>query len=140
MKVTSPWFRARRALEKGFYDDQKVTSALIKRDAKYLEISGTDYALRRTAERLVPQEPFRLRAELRKISVPVLYISGEHDEIVPRESSVEICKLIPRCEQQVVRGAGHLLHEERPEEAARLLQEFLQRLEPAKRGSKTVRP
>lgn len=60
-------------------------------------------------------------AELPKLSVPVLLIAGASDRAVPLASQRNLMKRIPSVRLAVVRSAGHLLHEERPDDVASLI-------------------
>jgi pimeloyl-ACP methyl ester carboxylesterase len=51
-------------------------------------------------------------------------IWGEHDKILPPAYAAEFQKLIPGARVDIVRECGHLPHNEKPEEFARLVKEF----------------
>lgn len=66
-----------------------------------------------------------LQQQLPEISHPVLSIWGARDRVLPVRKSVEIQNLLPHCWSTVIAGAGHLPHEERPHDCARLIHQFL---------------
>jgi pimeloyl-ACP methyl ester carboxylesterase len=125
MKLSSASFRTRLVLKKAFYDHEKVTDSLVELYAKYQRIPGTDYALLKTAEQMIPQDSSQLRQELRTLQIPVLNIAGEHDEIISRASTEEVCRVLPRCSLVVVEGVGHVPHEEAPQKIVSVLKDFM---------------
>ena len=125
VKLTSASFRTRLMLKRAYYDDEKVTDSLVELYAKYQYIPGTDYALMKTAEQIVPSDFLHLKKDLAKLEVPVINIWGEHDEIVPRPSAEGVCSLLPRCAFVTVEEAGHIPPEETPEKIVALLRDFL---------------
>ncbi len=125
MKLSSASFRTRLVLKKAFYDHEKVTDSLVELYAKYQRIPGTDYALLKTAEQMIPQDASRFEQKLRTLDIPVLNIAGEHDEIISRVSAEQVCKVLPRCRLAVVEGVGHVPHEEAPQKVVSLLKDFI---------------
>ena len=61
---------------------------------------------------------------LHRIKLPTQVIWGEHDKILPPAYAAEFQKLIPGARVDIVRECGHLPHNEKPEEFARLVKEF----------------
>ncbi|HNP71985.1 MAG TPA: alpha/beta hydrolase [Kouleothrix sp.] len=60
-----------------------------------------------------------------QLSLPTLVISGEFDPLVPPALSRQVAAAIPGARYTVVRGAAHNPMDERPNEFARVLLEFL---------------
>jgi magnesium chelatase accessory protein len=56
-----------------------------------------------------------LHARLPEIRTRVLLIAGQHDHAVPFVEQVRLLRALPDARLEVVPGAGHLLHEQRPE-------------------------
>jgi magnesium chelatase accessory protein len=61
--------------------------------------------------------------QLPGLDVPFLLIAGRRDGAVPLSQQRAVVARLPRGRLQVLEGAGHLLHEERPEAVARLIVE-----------------
>jgi pimeloyl-ACP methyl ester carboxylesterase len=59
------------------------------------------------------------------IKAPVLLIAGAEDDITPVSAQRRVQFLFPKAELHVVEGVGHLLHYEKPVEAAALIRQFL---------------
>lgn len=60
------------------------------------------------------------------ITVPTLLIAGEKDDITPLEKQRLLASKNPRMQLKVIPGVGHLIHYEKPVEAATLIEQFLQ--------------
>jgi 3-oxoadipate enol-lactonase len=63
---------------------------------------------------------------LAALKVPVLFIGGEHDEVMPVPLMEVACALIPTARMHVVAGAGHSAYFEAPEVFNQLLVEFFE--------------
>jgi pimeloyl-ACP methyl ester carboxylesterase len=59
------------------------------------------------------------------LTLPVLLIAGEKDEIATLPDQHRLLDLLPDGELQVIPGVGHLIHYETPEPAARYIRSFL---------------
>ncbi|WP_104044526.1 alpha/beta fold hydrolase [Arthrobacter sp. ZGTC412] len=59
------------------------------------------------------------------LTLPVLLIAGEKDEIAMLPDQHRLDALLPHSELQVIPGVGHLIHYETPEPAARYIRSFL---------------
>jgi pimeloyl-ACP methyl ester carboxylesterase len=68
---------------------------------------------------------YSLRNRLHRITSPALVIWGEKDNMVPRSHGETYAKLIPSARLEVIPGAGHSAHVEKPEKTARLVLDFL---------------
>jgi pimeloyl-ACP methyl ester carboxylesterase len=69
----------------------------------------------------------KLEAALPRVAdVPILLLWGNRDRAVDPASAIELQHFLPRAELQVVRGAGHVVFEEMPEEANQIMVEWLQ--------------
>jgi pimeloyl-ACP methyl ester carboxylesterase len=68
-----------------------------------------------------------LKTALPRVTAPTLLIWGDKDRAVDPASAVELQRRLRQCELQVVRGGGHIVFEELPEEANRLMLDWLLR-------------
>jgi pimeloyl-ACP methyl ester carboxylesterase len=67
-----------------------------------------------------------IRAEVARINVPTLVLSGERDQVDPTERlRRELLPHIPGARLQVLPGAGHLPMLETPQELARSIRQFI---------------
>jgi pimeloyl-ACP methyl ester carboxylesterase len=60
-----------------------------------------------------------------RIGTPVLALHGEHDRVSPVAVSEHLAGALPRGRLEVVPGAGHWIHVDRPDEFCTLVEEFL---------------
>jgi magnesium chelatase accessory protein len=65
-----------------------------------------------------------LERELPRLAVPLLLIAAGGDLAVPAEVSVQVRDRVPGAKLEFLRGLGHLAHEERPEQVARIITEY----------------
>jgi len=63
--------------------------------------------------------------DLTKITTPVLALHGERDRVSPVEVSERLVASLPGARLEVVAGAGHWIHVDRPDEFVKLVGEFL---------------
>jgi pimeloyl-ACP methyl ester carboxylesterase len=59
------------------------------------------------------------------INCPALIVAGENDELTPPEAAHDLAARIPNAKAITVPGAGHLVHNDRPEWFVQTLLEFL---------------
>ena len=76
--------------------------------------------------------------ELGSIDLPTLVITGEHDQVLPREGGEEIARLIPGARLVQLDGVGHLGYAERPAEFNEAVLSFLNEVQNWGTGFKSV--
>lgn len=59
------------------------------------------------------------------VSTPTLLLWGDRDETTPLSEGARLQSLIPNAKLEVIAGAGHFVHEEKPDDVARLIREFV---------------
>ncbi len=84
----------------------------------YTSLPGVIDAFRESAHRSVSDYVGRIR-------VPTLLIAGDMDDIATVAQERELCLRIPGARLEVIHGVGHLIHYERPAEAAGIIRRFL---------------
>ncbi|MCS5721890.1 alpha/beta hydrolase [Herbiconiux sp. CPCC 203407] len=62
-----------------------------------------------------------------RIHAPVLMIAADRDDITPVAAQYSVQKTIPGAELVIIEGVGHLIHYERPVEAADAIRSYLAR-------------
>lgn len=65
------------------------------------------------------------RVDPARIETPVLALHGEHDRVSPVDVSARLADALPCGRLEVVAGAGHWIHVDRPDEFCSLVEEFL---------------
>lgn len=66
---------------------------------------------------------------LKKVRTPTLIIAGDHDQLIPVESALNMARKIPGSAVALIKGAGHLPNIEKPEEFNNVIRRFLGSLE-----------
>ncbi len=69
------------------------------------------------------------------ISAPVLLIAADRDDITPLSAQIAVQQTFPNAELHVLNDVGHLVHYERPIEAAAVIRDFLARTASERRDS-----
>ena len=91
-----------------------------------LDFIGERYRESGTVARLLwehPADPKFMRY-LHRIKVPTMIVWGDEDKIIPVQQTDMWRKLIPQADIKIIKGAGHLVHLEKPE-AADAIAKFL---------------
>jgi len=73
-------------------------------------------------------------AEVGGIACPALVIHGEQDRIIAKRTSEDLTLALPRAELVVMRGVGHVPQLEAPRATARLVEDFVRKLDDSARG------
>ena len=82
-----------------------------------LDFIGDRYREATTVARLLwehPADPKFMRY-LHRIKMPTLILWGDEDKIIPVQQTETWRKFLPQADIQVFKGAGHLVHLEKPE-------------------------
>jgi len=123
--LLSPRFTAELVLKQCYYEDDKLTEAQVMVYAAYLELPGSRYALMKTAQQIVPPNTEELTGQLGRISVPVLVIWGEEDEVIAPHLGHRLANDILGARLVIIPKCGHLPQEERPQKVLELIKNFL---------------
>lgn len=117
-----PYFHARM-----YGDKARIPSDSAEGYRKPLRIRGTVDTLLKIAD-CWNSDLDALKDALAAIAnMPTLLIWGDRDRAVPVTSAQDVAAQFRGAELVIMKGAGHLPYEERPEEFNRILQEFLER-------------
>lgn len=79
-------------------------------------------ALKETFVKVISED---LSASAKKIVAPTLLIWGENDTATPLSDGQRLAQLIPNAKLEIIEGAGHFVHQEKPKEVAELIKEFV---------------
>jgi pimeloyl-ACP methyl ester carboxylesterase len=126
-KLVSPRFFTAQVLRKCYYHKDRITEEQIDTYAYYASLPGAREAVIAAAQQLVPADIDGLIAQYKTISVPVLIIWGEEDEVVPLSLGKNFHRDIPGSEIVILPKCGHIPPEEEPGETTRLVKEFLKK-------------
>ncbi len=122
LKIASSRPAVKAILRSVFYDKDKVTPEVVKGYRLPLRLPGTPSVLRALSE---TESPIALTPRLPEITVPTLIIWGKHDPLFPLPDAEHYLN-IPNSTLIQIDEAGHLPHEEKPDEVNRLILDFLQ--------------
>jgi pimeloyl-ACP methyl ester carboxylesterase len=70
--------------------------------------------------------PHNLWPELRKVSVPTLFVQGEHSDTFVDAARLRVEREVPGSRTMVMADSSHFVPMERPRELARVIEEFLE--------------
>lgn len=76
--------------------------------------------------RIFAAAPHDLWAQLRQVSVPTLFVQGEHSDTFLDAARARVEKDVPGARTVVIEDSSHFVPMERPSELARVIEEFLQ--------------
>jgi pimeloyl-ACP methyl ester carboxylesterase len=114
-------FASNRLLKAMYYDQSKITPDVRDAYLRPARIKGSmDGLLAMMRDRAddVPLDEAR-------ITMPVLILAGAHDPVVPLGAAQRLRERIPHARLVVIEKAAHGLLEERPDECARAIEDFL---------------
>ena len=105
-----------------YFDETQVTEAVLAGYTAPLEVAGWERAFWEFNK--APRDP-EISERFTEIQIPTLVITGDTDLVVETERSVEIEGLLPNAELVIIPETGHLPNEEKPEEFAGAVREFI---------------
>lgn len=120
---------ARQILERGpqlielaWHDPSLITAEILDLYKKPLQAQGWDKAL---WELTAASRASGLAEKLDQFTLPTLVITGDDDRIVPTADSTRLANELPNAQLVVIPNAGHVPHEERPQEFMKSVSEFV---------------
>ncbi len=99
-----------------YADGSSFTSERQDNTMNMTDIENWDFALWEYLKAWGEKSSFNIENQIPEIDVPVLVISGAEDGIVPVEQSEKLDSLLRKSEFSVIDAAGHMPHEESPED------------------------
>lgn len=121
-RYISPRYLVKRSLSEVYFDDSKVTDALVDRYFTLALREGNRQAFVDTAHQLVDETG----EGLKKIITPTLILWGRHDEWIPVEQAEKFHKALAWSQLKIYENAGHIPQEEIPEETLADITKFLE--------------
>jgi pimeloyl-ACP methyl ester carboxylesterase len=93
---------------------------------KIYKFIGSDYQksgmLQKTFMKIIAED---LSSAAQTITMPALLIWGENDTETPLSDGQRLAKLIPDSRLEIIKKAGHFVHQEKPEDVAKLIRIFM---------------
>jgi pimeloyl-ACP methyl ester carboxylesterase len=128
LNATSASFRARYTLTRVFRIQAAVTDDRVERYARFLDLPGSHGSFITAAKQIDAIDPEVVPAIAKSVDVPTLILWGSEDPVIPLTNGRRLATDIASSRLEVVQGAGHVPHEERPDITARLIVQFLKGL------------
>ena len=124
-----PRLLVRNGLRSAYSDRGFVSDDLITQYTEFARAPGHREALIDIASR--PRDSAEAdQARLSELTLPVLIMQGDQDQIVPPEHAEQFHALIPNSELIIYEGIGHLPQEEKAMESLSDLRRFLISVQP----------
>jgi pimeloyl-ACP methyl ester carboxylesterase len=118
------------ALRRMYGDPKRATYDVLENYTEGLRVPGTMLHVLEIVRGWFT-EMEKLAAALPCVSgTPVLLLWGDRDGAVDPASAVELQRILPQAELRLVHGAGHVVFEEMPDEANRIMLDWLRRDHP----------
>ena len=105
-----------------WHDPSQITPEIWERYNRPLQVNHWDRAL---WELVVAGPSPDLEKRLDEVTLPVLVITGDDDQIVPPEQSVRLAEELPNAELVIIPNCGHVPQEECPQAFLAAVEEFL---------------
>lgn len=118
-------FQAEYTLRKLIYDKSKLTKNKILRYSFFYNMPGSHNALVQTAKQILPDNHEGIIGQIKLINVPTLIVWGRNDPIIPLKNAFRFQADISNAQVRVIDNCGHIPQEEKPEETAKAIFEFL---------------
>lgn len=115
-------------LKKCFFDDTKITDAMIENYSRFFGLAGSSHALIATAKKIIPKNIDEITSKYKNIQIPTLIIWGENDKFIPLSIGQKLKQAIPNSKLAVIPNCGHMPQEEKPKETAEIISKFLNKL------------
>jgi len=110
-----------RLLQLSFHDPSMLTDEVRDGYLRPIRIRGTLDGILRS----IRESGRDAAIDRSRITMPVLLLYAAHDRAVPLDAAQRLRELLPQARLVVIARAAHLLLEERPEECARAIEDFL---------------
>jgi len=114
--------RGPELLELAWHNPSNLPPEVIAGYNKPLQVENWDLAL---WEMTLASRASGLSERLADFDLPILVITGDDDRFVPTADSIRLADELPNAELVVIAEAGHVPHEERPEDFMQAVANFL---------------
>ena len=117
-----------KILTESFFDKRNLTQFIVDGYKAPMQQTSWRTSLWRF---MTADQSNSVRENLDGFSSPVFVVTGDHDTIIKVEDTFKVTERIPGHSIYVVPNAGHLAHEERPDDFIRVVTKFIERVSPA---------
>jgi pimeloyl-ACP methyl ester carboxylesterase len=112
--------------------DPAVADVAVDEFQRIYASAGARFAFLCAARNIYLDQPYGKNgfyARLADLEAPSLFVWGSHDPLIPAAFERHVARWLPRAEQIVLDGCGHVPQVERPEQTNGLLLRFLERVD-----------
>lgn len=109
-----------------YYNRKLVDGARIDKYVDNLLEPGKVVALIQTARKLIPEDLEDIAKRIESIDKPAMIVYGKYDRVIIKKSMDRLAKALKNSRYELLEECGHVPQEEKPEQLARLIKEFIQ--------------
>lgn len=127
-KLTKPFFgrtMTKMLLKEIMYDPRKITEEQITAYTFPFQLSGGKEAFIKTLQNFDPADFDRLSLHYKDLKIPILFIWGKGDRLMPEAYQKKFPQMFPKSETLKIPFCGHIPQEECPEQVIQAILEFL---------------
>jgi len=117
--------QARAALRIAYYDNSKFNRLDVANYAEPLHDPGSQHALIQSARQIIPENIDDLAARYATIKVPALVLWCNRDKVIKPHIGWRLHRNLANSTFRLLKDCGHIPQEERPQETARIISDFL---------------
>ena len=114
-------------LKLAWHDPALIPPEILELYQKPFKVENWDKAL---WEFTLASCPVGLSKRLNDLTLPILVVTGDHDRIVPAKDSLRLAGELPNANLEMIPNAGHVPHEEKPEQFMEAVTNYLSKLQP----------
>ncbi len=118
-------YHGRQLIRQAWHDPNRLTLDMEDYYLKPTRVENWDKAL---WEFTLASRPPHLPGHLEELTLPVLVVTGNDDRIVPMENSIRLARELRTGSLKIIQDAGHLPHEEQPQEFMQAMKGFISKL------------
>jgi pimeloyl-ACP methyl ester carboxylesterase len=110
--------------------DPYVSDVVVDEFQRTYASAGARFAFLSAARNIYLDKPFGKHgfySRLADLERPALFVWGSHDTVIPPGFKRHVAEWLPRAEQIVIEGCGHVPQVERPDQTNGLIRRFLAR-------------
>ncbi len=115
----------REALERGTHDNERVDDELVSRYVAPFQGLEGRRAYLRCARALRTQDLLSVMERVEQLEIPTLVVWGETDDYQPLAYGRRLAERMRRAQLVVLPEAGHFVQEDKPEEVASVIEDFV---------------
>ena len=113
----------KKSIEPAFFDAQELQEDLLNRYFDMLRAPGVRQAIIDRSNQTINTDP---ADRLKRITAPTLLLWGQSDQMIPSDNAKSYELVVPQYKTVVLPKQGHLMQEERPQEALLEVTQFLE--------------